>query len=93
MDGTPDNFLSLLILVVLKAVVQYDSVVFFSTQILLFVCLVNASSGLQSLLEVCYNRWLCLLFLFVPGIRANEDSGCYRGKSVSRWGTYHFSGT
>lgn len=47
----------------------------------------------QSLPEIYYNRLICLIFLFVPGIRANEDSGCYRGESVSKWGTYHFSGT
>lgn len=85
-------------MLVLKAVVQYNVIVgvgFFNTQIL-HVCVSSEClfiSGLQSLPEVYCNRWLCLIFLFVPGIRANEDSGCYRGEGVSRWGTYHFSGT
>lgn len=43
--------------------------------------------------EISYNWLLCLIFLFAPGIRANEDSGCYRREGLSRWGTYNFSGT
>lgn len=62
MNGTLDNFISLLIMVVLKAVVQYDNVIigaiFFSTQILR-VCVSSEClfiSGLQSLPEVYYIR-------------------------------------
>lgn len=34
-----------------------------------------------------------MIFLFIAGIRTNENCGCYRRESVSGWGTYHFSGT
>lgn len=43
--------------------------------------------------EMNCNWLLFLIFLFVPGLRENEDSGCYRREGVSRWGTYNFSGT
>lgn len=44
-------------------------------------------------IEMNCNWLLFLIFLFVPGLRENEDSGCYRREGVSRWGTYNFSGT